>query len=78
MAASAAIAVSDIPFNGPISEVRVARIDGKFVINPYLDDLQRATIDLLVAGTESDIVIVEGEGDEISEEEMVQAIEFAS
>ena len=77
LAASAAIAVSDIPFNGPISEVRVARIDGKLVINPYLDDLQRATIDLLVAGTESDIVMVEGEADEISEEEMVEAIEFA-
>jgi len=71
LAASAAIAVSDIPFNGPISEVRVAKIDGKLVINPYLSDLERATIDLLVAGTENDIVMVEGEGDEISEEEMV-------
>jgi polyribonucleotide nucleotidyltransferase len=77
LAASAAIAVSDIPFNGPISEVRVARIDGKFVINPYLSDLERATIDLLVAGTEKDIVMVEGEADEISEVEMVEAIEFA-
>ena len=77
LAASAAIAVSDIPFNGPISEVRVARIDGKFVINPYLSDLERATIDLLVAGTEHDIVMVEGEADEISEQEMVEAIEFA-
>ena len=77
LAASAAIAVSDIPFNGPISEVRVARIDGKFVINPYLSDLERATIDFLVAGTEHDIVMVEGEADEISEEDMVAAIEFA-
>jgi polyribonucleotide nucleotidyltransferase len=77
LAASAAIAVSDIPFNGPISEVRVARIDGKFVINPYLSDLERADIDLLVAGTEKDIVMVEGEADEISETEMVEAIEFA-
>ncbi len=77
LAASAAIAVSDIPFNGPISEVRVARIDGKFVINPYLSDLERADIDLLVAGTEKDIVMVEGEADEISEAEMVAAIEFA-
>lgn len=77
LAASAAIAVSDIPFNGPISEVRVAKIDGKLVINPYLSDLARATMDLLVAGTENDIVMVEGEGDEISEEEMVEAIEFA-
>jgi polyribonucleotide nucleotidyltransferase len=77
LAASAAIAVSDIPFNGPISEVRVAKIDGKLIINPYLSDLARATMDLLVAGTENDIVMVEGEGDEISEEEMVEAIEFA-
>ncbi len=77
LAASAAIAVSDIPFNGPISEVRVAKIDGKLIINPYLSDLERATMDLLVAGTEHDIVMVEGEGDEISEEEMVEAIEFA-
>jgi polyribonucleotide nucleotidyltransferase len=77
LAASAALAVSDIPFNGPISEVRVAKIDGKLVINPYLSDLERATMDLLVAGTEHDIVMVEGEGDEISEEEMVEAIEFA-
>jgi polyribonucleotide nucleotidyltransferase len=77
LAASAAIAVSDIPFNGPISEVRVAKIDGKLVINPYLDDLQRATMEFLVAGTEQDIVMVEGEADEISETEMVEAIEFA-
>jgi polyribonucleotide nucleotidyltransferase len=77
LAASAAIAVSDIPFNGPISEVRVAKIDGKFVINPYVSDLERATMEFLVAGTENDIVMVEGEADEISEAEMVEAIEFA-
>ncbi|PYF76762.1 polyribonucleotide nucleotidyltransferase [Pedobacter nutrimenti] len=77
LAASAAIAVSDIPFNGPISEVRVAKIDGKLVINPYVSDLERASIDFLVAGTEKDIVMVEGEADEISEVEMVEAIEFA-
>ncbi|WP_158799871.1 polyribonucleotide nucleotidyltransferase [Pedobacter sp. L105] len=77
LAASAAIAVSDIPFNGPISEVRVAKIDGKLVINPYVSDLERATLEFLVAGTENDIVMVEGEADEISEEEMVEAIEFA-
>jgi polyribonucleotide nucleotidyltransferase len=77
LAASAAIAVSDIPFNGPISEVRVAKIDGKLVINPYVSDLERATMEFLVAGTERDIVMVEGEADEISEEEMVEAIEFA-
>ncbi|MDB5019480.1 MAG: polyribonucleotide nucleotidyltransferase [Pedobacter sp.] len=77
LAASAAIAVSDIPFNGPISEVRVAKIDGQFVINPYASDLERATMEFLVAGTENDIVMVEGEADEISEAEMVEAIEFA-
>jgi polyribonucleotide nucleotidyltransferase len=77
LAASAAIAVSDIPFNGPISEVRVARIDGKFVINPYVSDLERADMEFLVAGTENDIVMVEGECNEISEAEMVEAIEFA-
>jgi polyribonucleotide nucleotidyltransferase len=77
LAASAAIAVSDIPFNGPISEVRVAKIDGQFVINPYLSDLERATMEFLVAGTENDIVMVEGEADEISEADMVEAIEFA-
>jgi polyribonucleotide nucleotidyltransferase len=77
LAASAAIAVSDIPFNGPISEVRVAKIDGKLIINPYVSDLERATMEFLVAGTENDIVMVEGEADEISEEEMVEAIEFA-
>lgn len=77
LAASAAIAVSDIPFNGPISEVRVAKIDGQLVINPYLSDLERATMDFLVAGTENDIVMVEGEANEISEAEMVEAIEFA-
>jgi len=77
LAASAAIAVSDIPFNGPISEVRVAKIDGQLVINPYLSDLERATMEFLVAGTENDIVMVEGEANEISEAEMVEAIEFA-
>ena len=77
LAASAAIAVSDIPFNGPISEVRVAKIDGKLIINPYLSDLERARLEFMVAGTDKDIVMVEGECNEISEEEMVEAIEFA-
>lgn len=77
LAASAALAVSDIPFNGPISEVRVAKIDGKLVINPYLSDLERATLEFVVAGSHHDIVMVEGEADEIQEEEMVEAIRFA-
>ncbi len=77
LAASAAIAVSDIPFNGPISEVRVAKIDGKLVINPLLSELERATLEFIVAGSAGDIGMVEGEAKEISEAEMVEAIEFA-
>jgi polyribonucleotide nucleotidyltransferase len=76
-AASAAITISDIPFNGPISEVRVARIDGKFVINPYTDELAKADIDLIVAGSKDSIVMVEGEMEQVSEEEMLEAIRFA-
>lgn len=77
LAASAAIAVSDIPFNGPISEVRVAKIDGQLVINPLLSELANATLEFVVAGTAQDIVMVEGEAKEIGEEEMVEAIAFA-
>ncbi len=77
LAASAAIAVSDIPFNGPISEVRVAKVDGKLIINPTLSDLQKATLEFMVAGSATDIVMVEGEADEIAESEMVEAIAFA-
>ncbi|MFE7085123.1 polyribonucleotide nucleotidyltransferase [Sphingobacterium spiritivorum] len=77
LAASAAIAVSDIPFNGPISEVRVAKIDGQLVINPKLSDLERATLEFVVAGSAQDIGMVEGEANEISEAEMVEAIAFA-
>lgn len=77
LAASAALAVSDIPFNGPISEVRVAKIDGQLVINPLMSDLERASLEFIVAGSANDIVMVEGEANEISEEEMVEALEFA-
>src|SRR6201985_1650960 len=77
LAASAAIAVSDIPFNGPISEVRVAKIDGQLVINPAMSDLERATLEFIVAGSEFDINMVEGEAKEIQEDEMVEAIKFA-
>ncbi len=77
LAASSAIAVSDIPFNGPISEVRVAKIDGQLVINPGLTALENASLEFIVAGTAENIVMVEGESNEISEEEMVEAIEFA-
>ncbi|MFD1768584.1 polyribonucleotide nucleotidyltransferase [Sphingobacterium suaedae] len=77
LAASAALAVSDIPFNGPISEVRVAKIDGKLLINPTLTQLENATLEYIVAGSAQDIVMVEGESKEISEAEMVEAIAFA-
>lgn len=77
LAASAAIAVSDIPFNGPISEVRVARIDGQFIINPPISTMASADIDLIVAGTLKDILMVEGEMKEVSEKEMAEAIGVA-
>ncbi|GAB4018049.1 polyribonucleotide nucleotidyltransferase [Spirosoma migulaei] len=77
LAASSALAVSDIPFNGPISEVRVAKIDGKYKINPKTSELERATIDLIVAATEKDICMVEGEMDECSEAEVVEALKVA-
>lgn len=77
LAASAAIAVSDIPFNGPISEVRVAKINGQLVINPKLSELENATLEFIVAGSAQDIGMVEGEAKEISEAEMVEAIAFA-
>ncbi|PKV75663.1 polyribonucleotide nucleotidyltransferase [Pontibacter ramchanderi] len=77
LAASAALAVSDIPFNGPISEVRVARIDGQLVINPSASDLQRADIDMIVGASMDSVAMVEGEMNEVSEEEMLEAIAFA-
>lgn len=76
LAASAALMVSDIPFQGPISEVRVAKIDGKLVINPSEPELTKATMELIVSGTEHDINMVEGECNEISEAEMLEAIKF--
>ncbi|MDF2448338.1 MAG: polyribonucleotide nucleotidyltransferase [Bacteroidota bacterium] len=77
LAASAAVAVSDIPFNGPISEVRVGKIEGKLVINPDIDQLALSSIDMIVAASEHDIAMVEGEMSEISEAEMLEAIKFA-
>ncbi len=77
LAASAALAVSDIPFDGPITEVRVARIDGEFVINPTYEQLEKADIEMMIAGSMDSIVMVEGEMNEVSEEEMVSAIEAA-
>jgi polyribonucleotide nucleotidyltransferase len=76
LAASAALAVSDIPFNGPISEVRVARVNGAFVINPTFKQLEKADIDIMVGATIDNIMMVEGEMNEVSEAEMLDAIKF--
>jgi len=77
LAASAALAVSDIPFNGPVSEVRVGRINGQFIINPTFSQLKESDIDMIVGATYDHVVMVEGEMDEISEDEMIEAIKFA-
>jgi polyribonucleotide nucleotidyltransferase len=77
LAASAALAVSTIPFGGPISEVRVGRIDGQFVINPTFDQLKKADMDIMVGATIDNIMMVEGEMHEVSEAELLEAIKFA-
>ena len=77
LAASCALATSDLPFGGPISEVRVCRIDGQFVINPSFSDMKRADLELMVAATEENIMMVEGEMNEVSEHDMLEAIKFA-
>jgi polyribonucleotide nucleotidyltransferase len=77
LAASAALAVSDIPFNGPISEVRVARVDGQFVVNPTFQQLENADLDIMVAATIDNIMMVEGEMNEVSEQDLLDAIRTA-
>ncbi len=77
LAASAALMISDIPFKGPISEVRVGRIDGKYVINPSFDDLLKADMDIMVGATEENIIMVEGEMDEVQEADMIEALKVA-
>ena len=77
LAASAALAVSDIPFNGPISEVRVARVNGELVINPTFSQMADADLDIMVGATMENILMVEGEMLEVSEAEMLEAIKFA-
>ena len=74
LAASAALAVSDIPFAGPISEVRVIRLDGKIIINPTTEQTKKADIDLIVAATMENVLMLEGEMDEVSEEDMLEAM----
>lgn len=76
-AASSALAVSDIPFQGPISEVRVARVDGAFIVNPTLEQKGRADIDLMVGASIENILMVEGEMKEVSEEDMLEALRVA-
>ncbi len=74
LAASAALAVSDIPFNGPISEVRVARINGEYIVNPPIADIATADLDLMIAATIDNIMMVEGELKEVSEDAMIEAL----
>ena len=77
LAASAALAVSDIPFNGPISEVRVARVNGEFVINPTFEQLENADMELMVGATYDNIMMVEGEMNEVSEADLLAALKAA-
>jgi polyribonucleotide nucleotidyltransferase len=77
LAASAALAVSDIPFNGPISEVRVARVEGKYIVNPTFPELEKADIDIMVGATLDNIMMVEGEMSEVQESDMLEAIKVA-
>jgi polyribonucleotide nucleotidyltransferase len=75
--ASAALCISDIPFEGPIASVRVGKLDGQLIINPTLEDIEKCSLEFIVSGSEDSIVMVEGEAKEISETEMLEAIKFA-
>ncbi len=77
LAASAALSVSDIPFNGPISEARVIRLNGEFIVNPTISETEEADIELIVAASMDNIMMVEGEMQEVSEAEMLEAIKVA-
>ena len=72
-----ALHLSDIPFDGPMGEVRVGRIDGEYIINPTVSELQQSDIDMVVGGTRDSVLMIEGEMDEISETEMLEAIKAA-
>jgi polyribonucleotide nucleotidyltransferase len=76
LAASAALALSDIPFKGPISEVRVCRINGELVLNPTMEQIETADIDMMVAATMDNVVMIEGEMKEVAEADMMSAIAF--
>lgn len=75
--ASAALTISDIPFDGPIAEVRVGRIDGKLIVNPSHAEIEQSDLELVVAGTSDSIIMVEGESKEVSEDELLAALRFA-
>ncbi len=75
--ASAALHISDVPFDGPMAEVRVGRVDGEFVINPTLSELEKSDMDVIVGGTADSVLMMEGEMDEISEDEMLAALKAA-
>jgi polyribonucleotide nucleotidyltransferase len=77
LAASAALSVSDIPFNGPVSEVRVARVNGVFLVNPSMSEIAEADIEMIIAGSLDNIVMVEGEMKEVQESDMIEAIKVA-
>ncbi len=77
LAASAALSASDVPFHGPMSEVRVARVDGEFIINPTFTQVKKADLDIMVAATMDNIMMVEGEMAEVSEADMLEAMKFA-
>ena len=77
LAASAALTISDIPFNGPISEVRVVKTDGKYIINPTQEQIDNSTLNLMVGASAENICMVEGESKEVSEDEIVEALEVA-
>ena len=77
LAASAALAVSDVPFNGPVSEVRVARVNGKLMLNPTFKELEEADMDIMVGATIDNIMMVEGEMNEVQEDDLLEAIQFA-
>ena len=77
LAASAALSISDIPFAGPISEVRVCRIDGEFIVNPKIEDILKSDIEIMVGASSESVIMVEGEMQEVSEEEMLEVIKIA-
>lgn len=77
LAASTAIAISNIPFNGPMSEVRIGRVNGQLIVNPSASEMKEGDIDMMIAGSAKDIVMLEGEMNEISESEMIEAIRLA-